>query len=49
MGQRRCTAEEAFGVLRSASGHRNVNSVTCPGELLTNLADRPPTEPEIRS
>ncbi|WP_399934097.1 ANTAR domain-containing protein [Streptomyces kanamyceticus] len=49
MGQRRCTAEEAFGILRSASQHRNVKLRDLCRELLTNLTGRPPTEPEIRS
>ncbi|MGV2922062.1 GAF and ANTAR domain-containing protein [Streptomyces alfalfae] len=48
MGQRRCTAEEAFDILRSASQRRNVKLRDLCGELLTNLTGRPPTEPEIR-
>ncbi|MCQ8190394.1 GAF and ANTAR domain-containing protein [Streptomyces rugosispiralis] len=48
MGQRRCTAEEAFGILRSASQHRNVKLRNLCTELITNLTGQPPTAPELR-
>ncbi|MEU0206548.1 ANTAR domain-containing protein [Streptomyces canus] len=48
MGQRRCTAEDAFGVLRSASQHRNIKLRDLCTELITNLTGRPPTAPELR-
>ncbi|MDH6626144.1 hypothetical protein M2271_003961 [Streptomyces sp. LBL] len=48
MGQRRCTADEAFGVLWSASQHRNIKLRDLCAELITNLSGRPPTAPELR-
>ncbi|WP_217238484.1 GAF and ANTAR domain-containing protein [Streptomyces sp. AC555_RSS877] len=48
MGQRRCSADEAFGILRSASQHRNIKLRDLCAELITNLTGRPPTAPELR-
>ncbi|MCQ9129762.1 MULTISPECIES: GAF and ANTAR domain-containing protein [Streptomyces] len=48
MGQRRCTAHEAFGVLRSASQRRNVKLRDVCADLITSLTGRPPTTPELR-
>ncbi|MGX1274273.1 GAF and ANTAR domain-containing protein [Streptomyces phaeoluteigriseus] len=48
MGQRRCTAEEAFAILRSASQHRNIRLRDVCTELLTNLTGRPPNTTELR-
>ncbi|GGT04540.1 GAF and ANTAR domain-containing protein [Streptomyces chromofuscus] len=49
MSQRRCTADEAFGILRSASQHRNVKLRDLCAELITSLTGRPPTAPpELR-
>lgn len=48
MGQRRCTADEAFGILRSASQHRNIKLRDLCVELITNLTGRPPTTPDLR-
>jgi AmiR/NasT family two-component response regulator len=48
MGQRRCTADEAFGILRSASQHRNIELRALCTELITNLACRPPTTADTR-
>ncbi|MER6789450.1 GAF and ANTAR domain-containing protein [Streptomyces sp. NPDC000658] len=48
MGQRRCTAPEAFGVLRSASQQRNVKLRDLCTELITNISGRPPTTSELR-
>ncbi|NJQ01230.1 GAF and ANTAR domain-containing protein [Streptomyces zingiberis] len=44
MGQRRCTAEEAFSILRSASQHKNVKLRDLCADLITNLTGKPPTE-----
>ncbi|MFE9644179.1 GAF and ANTAR domain-containing protein [Streptomyces sp. NPDC006365] len=49
MGQRKCTAEDAFGVLRSASQNRNIKLRDLCTELITNLTGEPPTAPELRS
>ncbi|MET9505595.1 GAF and ANTAR domain-containing protein [Streptomyces sp. NPDC006622] len=48
MAQRRCTADEAFGILRTASQHRNVKLRDLCAELITNLTGRPPAAPELR-
>ncbi|WP_328407519.1 GAF and ANTAR domain-containing protein [Streptomyces violaceus] len=48
MGQRRCTADEAFGILRSASQHRNIKLRDLCTELITSLTGRPPTSPDLR-
>ncbi len=48
MGQRRCSSDEAFGILRSASQHRNIKLRDLCTELITNLTGRPPTAPELR-
>ncbi|WP_221361308.1 GAF and ANTAR domain-containing protein [Streptomyces beigongshangae] len=49
MGQRKCTADEAFGILRSASQRRNVKLRVLCTELITDLTGRAPTVPELRS
>lgn len=49
MGQRRCTAQEAFAILRSASQHRNVKLRDVCAELITNLTGQPPDIPELRA
>ncbi|MFJ7078728.1 GAF and ANTAR domain-containing protein [Streptomyces sp. NPDC098781] len=43
MGQRRCTAEEAFAFLRSVSQHRNIKLRDVCAELITTLTGQPPT------
>ncbi|MDG9707251.1 GAF and ANTAR domain-containing protein [Streptomyces sp. DH10] len=48
MGQRRCTADAAFGILRSASQHRNIKLRDLCTELITNLTGQAPTTPELR-
>lgn len=48
MGQRRCTAEKAFDILRSASQHRNIKLRDLCTELITNLTGQPPTTPQLR-
>lgn len=45
-GQRRCSADEAFGVLRSASQHRNMKLRDLCTELITRVSGGPPKEPE---
>ncbi|MEU7422970.1 GAF and ANTAR domain-containing protein [Streptomyces sp. NPDC040750] len=47
MGQRRCTADEAFGILRSASQHRNLKLRELCVELITGLTGQPPSSPEL--
>ncbi|MEU1042178.1 GAF and ANTAR domain-containing protein [Streptomyces sp. NPDC005551] len=49
MGQRRCTAAEAFTTLRSASQHRNIKLRDLCAELITNISGRPPTTPDFGS
>ncbi|MFJ9036942.1 GAF and ANTAR domain-containing protein [Streptomyces sp. NPDC102406] len=48
MGQRRCTADEAFDVLRSASQHRNIKLRDLCTELLTGLTGQTPSAPALR-
>lgn len=48
MGRRRCTADEAFGVLRSASQHRNIKLRDLCAELITNITGQPPNPPALR-
>ncbi|MFG1665026.1 GAF and ANTAR domain-containing protein [Streptomyces sp. Y7] len=47
MGQRRCTAEEAFGILRSLSQHRNIKLRDVCIELVTGISGRRPTAPDL--
>ncbi|MFF4984254.1 GAF and ANTAR domain-containing protein [Streptomyces sp. NPDC001046] len=48
IGRNRCTAEEAFKILRSASQHRNIKMRDLCTELITSLGGRPPTTPDLR-
>lgn len=48
MGQRRCTADEAFGILRSASQHRNIKLREVCAQLVTSVTGRPPVDPGFR-
>lgn len=48
MGQRRCTAQEAFDILHSASQHRNIKLRHLCAELITNLTGQPPATSEPR-
>jgi GAF domain-containing protein len=48
MGQRRCTADVAFGILRSASQHRNIKLRDLCTQMITDLTGGPPTDPELR-
>jgi GAF domain-containing protein len=43
MGQRRCTADEAFQVLRTASQNRNVKLRDVAVEVITAVTGHPPT------
>jgi GAF domain-containing protein len=45
MGQRRCSATEAFGVLRQASQHRNVKLSVVAAELIEAASGHPPQAP----
>ncbi|MFF0190869.1 GAF and ANTAR domain-containing protein [Streptomyces sp. NPDC005244] len=49
MAQRRCTADIAFGILRSASQHRNIKLRDLCTEMITKLTGQPPSVPELRS
>ncbi|MDO0925291.1 GAF and ANTAR domain-containing protein [Streptomyces sp. TG1A-8] len=44
MGRRRCTADEAFGLLRTASQHRNVKLRDLCRELVTSVGGGPPSD-----
>lgn len=44
MAQQRCSAEDAFDLLRKASQHRNVKMRDLCVELLTSIAGKPPSE-----
>jgi GAF domain-containing protein len=43
MGQNRCTADEAFEVLRTASQNRNVKLRLIATEIVTSVSGQPPT------
>jgi GAF domain-containing protein len=45
MAQQRCTAAEAFDVLRSASQNRNVKVRDIAAQIITSITGQPPTEP----
>ncbi|MDN3294006.1 GAF and ANTAR domain-containing protein [Streptomyces ficellus] len=47
MGQQRCTADEAFAILRTASQHRNIKLRDLCADLLAGLSGEPPTEPKL--
>ncbi|MFF9086080.1 GAF and ANTAR domain-containing protein [Streptomyces sp. NPDC014991] len=44
MGRQRCRADEAFGLLRAASQHRNIKLRDLCGELLTTVGGGPPSD-----
>ncbi|MFF1544429.1 GAF and ANTAR domain-containing protein [Streptomyces sp. NPDC058291] len=48
MGRRRCSAHEAFGVLRSASQQRNIKLRDLCAELITEITGQPPAPSELR-
>jgi GAF domain-containing protein len=48
MGQQRCTPEEAFQILRTASQHRNVKLRDLCAELVTSITGRPPADDQLR-
>lgn len=47
MAQQRCGAEEAFGILRTASQHRNIKLRDLCARLIADITRRPPA-PETR-
>jgi GAF domain-containing protein len=48
MSRRRCTAQEAFTTLRTASQHRNIKLRDLCTQMITSLTGQPPTAPEMR-
>lgn len=44
MAQNRCTAQDAFAILRSASNHRNVKMRDLASEMLRTVSGSPSTE-----
>lgn len=42
MGQQRCTADEAFAILRKASQHRNIKLRDLAAETIEHVTGRPP-------
>jgi GAF domain-containing protein len=49
MGQQRCTAEQAFAILRTASQNRNVKVRDIAGQIITTITGQPPAEPPFNS
>jgi GAF domain-containing protein len=47
MGQKRCTAEEAFAVLRTISQNRNVKLRDIAVEMITAVSGRSPSDPHF--
>lgn len=47
MLQRRCSADVAFGILRSASQHRNIKLRDLCAQMITSLTGHPPVIPEL--
>jgi AmiR/NasT family two-component response regulator len=45
MGRQRCTAAEAFAVIRSASQNRNVKVREIAEQIITSITGQPPQEP----
>jgi transcriptional regulator with GAF, ATPase, and Fis domain len=45
MGQNRCTADEAFTILRSASQHRNIKLREVAATMIENVTGKPPAAP----
>ncbi len=48
MAQQRCDAEQAFGILRSASQHRNIKLRDLCRDLVTSIGGRPPQDGGVR-
>lgn len=42
MGQNRCTADEAFEILRAASSHRNIKLRDIAHDIITRVSGKPP-------
>jgi hypothetical protein len=49
MAQQRCTAEQAFEILRTASQNRNVKLRHVAADIVTGLTGHPPQPPPFRS
>ena len=45
MSQQRCTAAEAFAILRAASQHRNIKVREIAGQIVTGITGSPPQPP----
>jgi GAF domain-containing protein len=45
MGQQRCTAAEAFAIIRSASQNRNLKLRDIAEQIITSVTGQPPQEP----
>jgi GAF domain-containing protein len=48
MGQQRCTPDQAFDVLRTASQHRNIKLRDLCAELIAGITGRPPASEALR-
>jgi hypothetical protein len=42
MAQERCTSQEAFGILRAASQHRNLKLRQVAADIVTAVSGQPP-------
>jgi AmiR/NasT family two-component response regulator len=42
MGQNRCTADEAFDILRAAASHRNIKLRDVAHDMVTRVSGLPP-------
>jgi len=45
MAEQRCTAEEAFAILRTASHNRNVKLRQVAQDIVTGITGKPPQPP----
>ncbi|HEU5392937.1 MAG TPA: ANTAR domain-containing protein [Streptosporangiaceae bacterium] len=45
MAQQRCTAADAFAILRTASQNRNIKLRQVAGQIVTGITGRPPQPP----
>jgi GAF domain-containing protein len=48
MAQQRCASEEAFGILRAASQHRNVKLRQVATDIVTSVSGQPPQSPPFQ-
>jgi AmiR/NasT family two-component response regulator len=49
MGQQRCTAAEAFDILRSAAQNRNLKIREIAEQIITSITGQPPQEPPFHA